>query len=58
LSILRGVPIRGQMIRLGQLLKLTAVIDSDAEIKTIIETEPGVVEWSVGREVELVCRSF
>lgn len=34
------VPIRGQMIRLGQLLKLAAVIDSGAEVKAFLETEP------------------
>ena len=28
------------MIRLGQLLKLTAVIDSGAEVKTFLATEP------------------
>jgi ribosome-associated protein len=33
------VPIRGQMIRLGQLLKLAAVIDSGAEVKTFLATE-------------------
>jgi ribosome-associated protein len=34
------VPIRGQMIRLGQLLKLAAVIDSGAEVKAFLATEP------------------
>jgi ribosome-associated protein len=33
------VPIRGQMIRLGQLLKLAAVIDSGAEVKAFLATE-------------------
>lgn len=28
------------MIRLGQLLKLAAVIDSGAEVKTFLQTEP------------------
>ena len=32
------VPIRGQMIRLGQLLKLAAVIDSGAEVKAFLAT--------------------
>ncbi|MGZ4184118.1 MAG: RNA-binding S4 domain-containing protein [Solirubrobacteraceae bacterium] len=36
---MRDVPIRGQMIRLGQLLKLAGVIDSGAEIKAFLETE-------------------
>jgi ribosome-associated protein len=40
LSIVRDVPIRGQMIRLGQLLKLAAVIDSGAEVKAFLATEP------------------
>jgi ribosome-associated protein YbcJ (S4-like RNA binding protein) len=39
----REVPIRGQMIRLGQLLKLAAVIDSGAEVKTFLETEGDIV---------------
>lgn len=34
------VPIRGPMIRLGQLLKLTGVIDSGAEVKAFLSTEP------------------
>ena len=40
LSIVRDVAIRGQMIRLGQLLKLAAVIDSGAEVKTFLASEP------------------
>jgi ribosome-associated protein len=32
------VPIRGQMIRLGQLLKLAGVIDSGAEVKAFLST--------------------
>jgi ribosome-associated protein len=38
--MVHDVPIRGQMIRLGQLLKLAAVIDSGAEVKAFLETEP------------------
>jgi ribosome-associated protein len=38
--VVRDVPIRGQMIRLGQLLKLAAVIDSGAEVKAFLATEP------------------
>jgi ribosome-associated protein len=34
------VPIRGPMIRLGQLLKLAAVIDSGAEVKAFLSAEP------------------
>jgi ribosome-associated protein len=38
--MLLDVPIRGQMIRLGQLLKLAAVIDSGAEVKAFLSTHP------------------
>lgn len=34
------VPIRGQMIKLGQLLKLAGVIDSGAEVKAFLASEP------------------
>jgi ribosome-associated protein len=34
------VPIRGEMIRLGQLLKLAGVIDSGAEVKAFLAAEP------------------
>lgn len=34
--MLRDVPIRGPMIRLGQLLKLAGVIDSGAEVKAFL----------------------
>jgi ribosome-associated protein len=34
----RDVLIRGQMIRLGQLLKLAGVIDSGAEVKAFLST--------------------
>jgi ribosome-associated protein len=37
------VPIRGQMIRLGQLLKLAGVIDSGAEVKAFLSRERVVV---------------
>jgi ribosome-associated protein len=33
------VPIRGQMIRLGQLLKLAGVIESGAEVKAFLGSE-------------------
>jgi ribosome-associated protein len=36
---MREVPIRGEMIRLGQLLKLTGMVDSGAEIKTFLSAE-------------------
>ena len=41
--MVREVPIRGQMIRLGQLLKLAAVIDSGAEVKAFLATEAVLV---------------
>jgi ribosome-associated protein len=34
------VPIRGEMIRLGQLLKLVGVIDSGSEAKAFLAVEP------------------
>jgi ribosome-associated protein len=34
------VPIRGEMIRLGQLLKLVGVIDSGSEVKAFLASEP------------------
>jgi ribosome-associated protein len=39
----REIPIRGQMIRLGQLLKLAGVIDSGAEVKAFLSVEPVLV---------------
>jgi ribosome-associated protein len=39
----REIAIRGEMIRLGQLLKLAGVVDSGAEIKTFLVTQPAVV---------------
>jgi ribosome-associated protein len=38
--VTREVPIRGQMIRLGQLLKLAGVLDSGAEVKQLLSSEP------------------
>ncbi|MGI8712494.1 MAG: RNA-binding S4 domain-containing protein [Solirubrobacteraceae bacterium] len=40
---MRDVPIRGEMIRLGQLLKLAGMIDSGAEVKTFLATEPVLI---------------
>jgi ribosome-associated protein len=51
------VPIRGQMIRLGQLLKLAAVIDSGAEVKAFLSAEPvwvnGEPEARRGRQLRV-----
>jgi ribosome-associated protein len=33
----RELPIRGEMIRLGQLLKLAGMVDSGAEVKDLLE---------------------
>jgi ribosome-associated protein len=54
---MRDVPIRGQTIRLGQLLKLASVIDSGAEVKRFLSTEPvwvnGEREARRGRQLHL-----
>ena len=39
----REIAIRGEMIRLGQLLKLAGVVDSGAEIKTLLSSQPILV---------------
>jgi ribosome-associated protein len=39
----REVPIRGDMIRLGQLLKVAGLIDSSGEAKAFLATEPVTV---------------
>ncbi len=41
--MMRDVPIQGQMIRLGQLLKLAAVIDRGAEAKAFLSAETVLV---------------
>lgn len=41
--MVRDVAIRGEMIRLGQLLKLADVIDSGAEVKSFLSSEPVLV---------------
>jgi ribosome-associated protein len=37
--MVRDVPIRGEMIRLGQLLKLAGLIDSGAGVKAFLAAE-------------------
>jgi ribosome-associated protein len=37
---MRDLPIRGEMIRLGQLLKLAGLIGSGAEVKAFLSAEP------------------
>jgi ribosome-associated protein len=39
----REIAIRGDMIRLGQLLKLAGVVDSGAEIKGFLASQPVLV---------------
>ncbi|WP_424184696.1 RNA-binding S4 domain-containing protein [Actinokineospora sp. G85] len=52
---LREVPIRDEMIRLGQLLKLAGVAEDGTHAKELIETEEVVVNGEVdtrrGRQV-------
>jgi ribosome-associated protein len=53
--MVQDVPIRGRMIKLGQLLKLAAVIDSGAEVKALLSAEPvwvnGDIETRRGRQL-------
>jgi ribosome-associated protein len=37
------IPIRGEMIRLGQLLKLAGVVDSGSEVKAFLTAEQVLV---------------
>jgi ribosome-associated protein len=37
------IPIRGEMIRLGQLLKLAGVVGAGAEVKLLLESEEVLV---------------
>jgi ribosome-associated protein len=39
----RDIPIRGQTIRLGQLLKLAGVVDSGSEVKALLAHQPVLV---------------
>ena len=41
--MLREIPIRGQTIRLGQLLKLAGVVDSGSEVKALLAAGPATV---------------
>jgi ribosome-associated protein len=41
--VARDVEIRGDMIRLGQLLKLSGVVDAGGEIKDLLADEPVLV---------------
>jgi len=37
------IPIRGETIRLGQLLKLASIVDSGSEVKALLASEPALV---------------
>jgi ribosome-associated protein len=37
------IPIHGETIRLGQLLKLAGVVDSGSEVKSLLASEPVLV---------------
>ncbi|HWF73937.1 MAG TPA: RNA-binding S4 domain-containing protein [Solirubrobacteraceae bacterium] len=54
-ALIEEVPIRGAMIRLGQLLKLAGVIDSGAAVKAFLADEPvsvnGEPEGRRGRQL-------
>jgi ribosome-associated protein len=39
----REIPIRGETITLGQLLKLAGVVDSGSEVKPLLAAEPASV---------------
>jgi len=41
--VAREIPIRGDTIRLGQLLKLAGVVDSGSEVKALLASEPASV---------------
>jgi ribosome-associated protein len=51
----REIPIRGEVIRLGQLLKLAGLVDSGAEVKDLLATGGvqvnGEVEQRRGRQL-------
>lgn len=52
---MREIAIRGDMIRLGQLLKLADVVGTGAETKALLADEAvtvnGEVEWRRGRQL-------
>lgn len=49
------IPIQGETIRLGQLLKLAGVVDSGSEVKGLLASEPvsvnGELETRRGRQL-------
>jgi ribosome-associated protein len=55
--VVREIPIRGETIRLGQLLKLAGIVDSGSEVKALLAAEPvwvnGEPEARRGRQLRL-----
>jgi ribosome-associated protein len=53
--VVREIPIQGETIRLGQLLKLAGVVDSGSEVKLLLASEPvqvnGEAETRRGRQL-------
>lgn len=43
---MREIQIRGERIRLGQLLKLGGIVDSGSEVKMLLAAEPALVNGS------------
>jgi ribosome-associated protein len=41
--VAREIPIRGETIRLGQLLKLAGVVDSGSEVKALLSSGSAIV---------------
>jgi ribosome-associated protein len=55
--MVRQTPIRGETIRLGQLLKLAGIVDSGSDVKALLAAEPvsvnGQPEARRGRQLRL-----
>jgi ribosome-associated protein len=53
--VIREIPIDGETIRLGQLLKLAGIVDSGSEVKALLAGEPawvnGEAETRRGRQL-------
>jgi ribosome-associated protein len=53
--VVRDIPIQGETIRLGQLLKLAGVVDSGSEVKALLASTPvwvnGEPETRRGRQL-------
>jgi ribosome-associated protein len=53
--VIREIPIQGETIRLGQLLKLAGAVDSGSEVKELLAGEPvhvnGEPETRRGRQL-------